>query len=106
MGDRESRDRVMRICDRGSAIGICDRAIWRVPQWGVGKEDGSVIPVACTLTPADFAARRSGLLPGLLQRAASLTPIPGGYRVVPGVEDRDIASLGRLIEAELHCCAF
>jgi hypothetical protein len=38
------------------------------------------LPIACTLTPADFAAMRNGLLPGLLAKASGKESIPGGFR--------------------------
>lgn len=66
----------------------------------------AVLPVACTLTPADLAARRDGLLPGLASRATASAPIKGGrawhFQNAPGL----LADLASVIEAEHHCCRF
>ena len=38
------------------------------------------LPVACALTPAELAAMRNGLLPGLVAEASASEPVPGGIR--------------------------
>jgi hypothetical protein len=64
------------------------------------------LPVACTLTPADLASRRDGLLPGLASRATASAPIEGGrswrFANAPGL----VADLAAVIEAEHLCCRF
>jgi hypothetical protein len=66
----------------------------------------SELPVVCELTPADLAARRGGLLPGLVSRASASVPIEGGrswrFESAPGL----VADLAAVIEAERHCCRF
>lgn len=63
-------------------------------------------PIACTLTQTELASRRSKLSPGLLSRAASQEPVPGGFgwsfREVNGLLN-DVAAI---IEAERRCCQF
>jgi len=34
------------------------------------------LPIACELTSAEIAARRTALLPGLLEKAVEQTPLP------------------------------
>ena len=66
----------------------------------------SELPVACTLTPADLAARRGGLLPGLAARATGSAAIEGGrswrFDSRPGL----LADVAAVIEAEHRCCRF
>lgn len=42
------------------------------------REVSASLPIACTLTPAELAAMRSGLLPGLLARASAREAVGGG----------------------------
>jgi hypothetical protein len=44
------------------------------------REESVSVPIACTLTAAELAARRDGLLPGLLSRADAREPVSGGFR--------------------------
>jgi hypothetical protein len=44
------------------------------------REEGVTLPIACTLTPAELAAMRDGLLPGLLAKASACERISGGFR--------------------------
>lgn len=63
-------------------------------------------PVACTLTPADLAVRRGGLLPGLVSRASESRPVEGGLSWRFASEPGMLADLAAVIEAERHCCRF
>ena len=38
------------------------------------------LPIACELTPAELAARREGLLPGLLEKAQQRMRLSNGLR--------------------------
>ena len=62
--------------------------------------------IACTLTDAELAARRAELLPGLLSKADSQEPIPGGFRwgfrKISGL----LNQLASVIDAERRCCKF
>jgi hypothetical protein len=64
------------------------------------------LPVVCMLTPADLAARRDSLLPGLARRASSVAPVEGGrafrFDAAPGL----LAELASVVEAEHRCCRF
>jgi hypothetical protein len=64
------------------------------------------LPVACTLTPSELAARRGGLLPGLAARAAFSAPVEGGrswrFDRAPGL----LADIAAVVEAEHGCCRF
>jgi hypothetical protein len=64
------------------------------------------LPVACTLSPADLAARRGGLLPGLVARAVEAKAIEGGrswrFDWAAGL----LAEIAAVVEAEHQCCRF
>lgn len=64
------------------------------------------LPVACTLTPPELAARRGGLLPGLAARAVAAAPVEGGrswrFEAAPGL----LADIAAVVEAERRCCRF
>ena len=66
----------------------------------------SDLPVACALTPADLAARRGGLLPGLAARASASEAIAGGrsWRFPFGAGL--LAEIAAVVEAEHRCCPF
>jgi hypothetical protein len=64
------------------------------------------IPIACSLAPVEFAAMRDGLLPGLLARATSRDPIPGGYRWQFGPRSDLLKEAAAVLEAEHRCCRF
>ena len=64
-------------------------------------------PIACSLTPDQLRDRNASLLPGLLGRAAQVTPTADGYRVEFAAADGDTASaIAACIDAERHCCPF
>ena len=66
----------------------------------------SDLPVACTLSPAALQARREGLLADLLERANAVEELADGRRF-RFTASRDMLELiGRVIEAERHCCRF
>ena len=44
-----------------------------------GREESESLPIACALTPAEAAAMRDGLLPGLLARATATDPSPEAF---------------------------
>ena len=64
------------------------------------------IPIACSLTPAEFAAMRGGLLPGLLSHATSREPIHGGYRWQFEPRSDLLEEIAAVLEAEHRCCRF
>ena len=64
------------------------------------------IPIACTLTPSEFAARRAGLLPGLAQQASRIDQVDGGVRLVFATNHDINAHIARVVAAESRCCAF
>lgn len=64
------------------------------------------LPIACTLTPAELAAMRNGLLPGLLARASAKEPIPGGFRWRFDPHDDLVKEVAAVIDAEHRCCRF
>jgi len=69
-------------------------------------EVSSHLPVACTLTPGEFAARRDGLLQGLLSKARAQEPIPGGFRWRFNPEAGLLNEAAAVIDAEHRCCRF
>jgi hypothetical protein len=70
------------------------------------SDDSARLPIACTLTPADFAAMRGGLLPGLLAGASVREPIPGGFRWRFEHTTHLITQAAAVMEAEHRCCRF
>ena len=64
------------------------------------------VGAACKLSPAELAARRQQLIPGLFERAEKVSDIPNGLRFHficnPGL----LADLARIMEQEQDCCSF
>jgi hypothetical protein len=69
-------------------------------------EESPSLPIACTLTPREFAAMRDGLLPGLLRKATAQEPIPGGFRWRFHPEAGLLNHAATVIDAEHRCCRF
>jgi hypothetical protein len=70
------------------------------------REESVGLPVACTLTPAELAERRNGLLPGLLARASAKEAIPGGFRWQFAPQADLMKEAAAVIDAERRCCRF
>jgi len=64
------------------------------------------LPVACALTPADLAAQRGGLLPGLAASAIGSSPVDGGRAWQFTFEQGLLPAVALMIEAEHLCCPF
>jgi len=64
------------------------------------------LPIACTLTPAELAAGRDTLLPGLLAKAEAKEPIPGGIRFRFAATPDRAREIAAVIDAEHQCCRF
>ena len=64
------------------------------------------LPIACELTPAQIAARREGLLPGLLEKAQERVSLSNGvrWRFAPSAEF--LTAAAKTIDAERQCCRF
>ena len=62
--------------------------------------------IACTLTPAELATMRVGLLPGLVAKAIVTEEIPGGlrWRFDPVLDL--VKEVAAVIETERRCCRF
>jgi hypothetical protein len=69
------------------------------------REDNG-LPIACSLTPAQLAAMREGLLPGLLAGARTTEPVPGGFRWRFEPRAGLVQEAAAVIEAEHRCCPF
>lgn len=63
-------------------------------------------PIICTLTPAELAARRADLLPGLAARAIGVESLSDGIRLEFTTTEGILIDLARAIEAERRCCRF
>lgn len=70
------------------------------------REKSASLPIACTLTPAELAAMRNGLLPGLLARASAKQHIPGGFRWRFDPQAGRLREIAAVIDAEHRCCRF
>ena len=64
------------------------------------------VPIACTLTPDELAARRRELLPGLAARAERIERIADGVRLLFAPAPDLLATIAGVIEAERQCCKF
>lgn len=73
----------------------------------MSESDSSMsLPVACTLTAAELAARRNRLLPALLTRADGQEPVPGGFRWRFCPASDLLKQAVAVIDAERRCCRF
>jgi len=93
----------------GSSLGRrWSGASWSKLEARMDHESGDTarLPIACTLTPADLAAMRGGLLPGLLAGASARESIPGGFRWRFEHATNLITQAAAVIEAEHRCCRF
>ena len=70
------------------------------------SEEAANLPIACTLTPAELANMRNGLLPGLLDRADAAEPIPGGFRWRFHPQASLVKEAAAVIDAEHRRCRF
>ncbi len=70
------------------------------------RKESASLPIACTLTPAELAAMRNGLLPGLLDRARAREPMPGGFRWRFDLEAGLVKEAAAVIDAKHRCCRF
>ena len=70
------------------------------------REESGSLPIACTLTPAELAAMRTGLLPGILARSSAKEPIPGGFRWRFDPQANLVREAAAVIDAEHRCCRF
>jgi hypothetical protein len=64
------------------------------------------LPIACTLTPDELQARRSGLLPGVLDRADRIEPLAEGYRLCFAASTDALQAVTAMVDAERQCCRF
>src|SRR5262245_50501725 len=64
------------------------------------------LPIACTLTPAELASMREGLLPGLLSKATAKEGVTGGFRWRFYQEPDLVKRVAAVIESEHRCCRF
>ena len=62
--------------------------------------------VACKLSPAQLAARRHELIPGLFKRAEKVEDIADGLRFHFASKPGLLSDLARLMEQEQDCCSF
>ena len=70
------------------------------------REDSASLPIACTVTQAELASMREGLLPGLLARASAKEHIPGGFRWRFDPQSDLVKEAAAVIDAEHRCCRF
>jgi hypothetical protein len=66
----------------------------------------SDIPIACTLTDADFRARRDGILAALRRERLEERPIPDGIALRFAPAPGQVTRLLEVIELERQCCRF
>jgi len=66
----------------------------------------SDLPIACTLSAAELAERRAGLLPGLAARAHRRLALPNGCEWQFEPADGLLAEMMNVIDMERRCCRF
>jgi hypothetical protein len=64
------------------------------------------LPIMCTLTSAELAVMRDGLLPGLVARACAQEQIPRGFRFQFAPRPDLLKEAAAVIDAEHRCCRF
>jgi hypothetical protein len=64
------------------------------------------LPIACELTPAELAARRDGLLAGLLAQASERIALSNGFRWRFAPSTELLMAAVKSIDAERQCCRF
>lgn len=64
------------------------------------------LPVACTLSPAAFRARKENLLSTLLRRAEERRELSDGYRLRFAAKSDMLSAIARTVDAERQCCRF
>lgn len=70
------------------------------------NQDRENIPVACSLSDAEFRERRATLLASFQSAVIKTDELPDGYRFSISDGDDQIATVAELIAAERHCCRF
>jgi hypothetical protein len=65
-----------------------------------------MLPIACTLSPADLFAQRDTLLPGLAAHAVAQSALPRGMRFrFPATAER-MRQIDAVVRRERECCPF
>jgi hypothetical protein len=64
------------------------------------------LPIACALTPDAIRARRSDLLPGLVNQATSVELLPNGMRLQFAASSETLQTIASTLDAERQCCRF
>lgn len=64
------------------------------------------IPIACTLSEAEMAARRAGLIARLGEGVEEVSELPDGYELRFAGSGEWVARLAAFIAGERDCCAF
>jgi hypothetical protein len=64
------------------------------------------LPIACTLTPREMAARASTLLPELLTHVREHQDLPDGFRLRFDASSETLRQIATVIDAERQCCRF
>jgi hypothetical protein len=64
------------------------------------------LPVACTLTGPELAARRVGVLAAIRRDQQEVRWLPDGVALRFAAEPERLATLAAFIELERQCCAF
>ena len=64
------------------------------------------LPIACTLTDAEFQQRRAGVLRRIREQVQSLKPLDAGYAFEFAADEAVLEDVFRLIQLERQCCAF
>src|SRR5690349_3528152 len=69
-------------------------------------DNSQPLPVACSLTPEEMRERQGSLIPALLSRAVSISPIDEGYRLELKSNPGTLKAIAEMISVESQCCPF
>ena len=86
-------------------VGVCrQRRRYAEPDYNAQTKTirGRVV----ALSPAELAARRQKLIPGLFNRAKKVEDIPNGLRFTFAGKPGLLADLARIMDQERDCCSF
>ena len=64
------------------------------------------LPIVCALTAEAIQARKSALLPGLVQRAEACEQLTNGLRLRFSASTEILRDIAATIDAERQCCRF
>lgn len=66
----------------------------------------NTLPIACTLTDAEFQQRRAWVIQRIQEQIQRLKPLDAGYAFQFAADEAVLEDVFRLIQLERQCCPF